>query len=432
MPGIARTSVLITKTDLDSLVNLFCQLKYVSSQPQRRKLEQIINHGSLDKLLNNLEGTHLVTSSLAKMSFSTQDTDVQNELHNTLQAFDKSIQENEIVLVISLGVPTIECPGMLQEEKVLGMPTPKTRRKSTIQEAMADHISNEINENSQPSDSDSNDSSSDEKLPESEDTAATHLEMKNDEKPEDVDSADDALSDLGFVDFFVRTKHLPPKHPPTNPFAQTEGPPMPSKPTATNPFAQSVDPFSDFDSVTPNVYQNDPFTRVITRLPEQPAPIHQVPGNPSEQAPSEIPPSGLRPSTNSMSLTPSHQTPVTRNSFSPPNNHGPLIDLGGELELPSSTDPRSSSSTSGVMSDDLLFSSGSHSSNESGKRFSSSASSSSDSGMKTSAKIPPIKKEQNAHSNKKGLTASDRPETAQTLCPVNKAALHLPTLRESH
>jgi hypothetical protein len=99
-------------------VNLFCQLKYVSSQPQRRKLEQIINHGSLEKLLKNLEGTHFVTSTLAKMSFSTQDTDVENELHNTLQAFDKSIQENEIVLVISLGVPTIECPGMLQEEKV--------------------------------------------------------------------------------------------------------------------------------------------------------------------------------------------------------------------------------------------------------------------------------------------------------------------------
>ena len=99
-------------------MNLFCQLKYVSSQPQRRKLEQIINHGSLEKLLKNLEGTHFVTSTLAKMSFSTQDTDVENELHNTLQAFDKSIQENEIVLVISLGVPTIECPGMLQEEKV--------------------------------------------------------------------------------------------------------------------------------------------------------------------------------------------------------------------------------------------------------------------------------------------------------------------------
>jgi hypothetical protein len=247
------------------------------------------------------------------------------------------------------------------------------------------------------------DSSSDEKLPESEDTAATDLQMKNDEKPEDVDSADDALSDLGFVDSFVPTKPLPPKHPPTNPFAQTDGPPMPSKPTATNAFGQSVDPFSDFDSVIPNVDQNDPFTRVITRLPEQPAPIHQVPGSTSEQAPSEIPPSGLRPSTNSVSLTPSHQTPVNRNSFSPPNNQGPLIDLGGELESPSSTDPRSSSSTSGVMSDDLLFSSGSHSSNESGKRFSSSASSSSDSGVKTSAKIPPIKKEQNAHSNKKGI-----------------------------
>ena len=67
---------------------------------------------------------------------------------------NKPFQENEVVLVISLGIPTIDCPGMLPEEKVLGMPTPTPRRKSTIQEAMVNHIDG-ANGNLQLSDSDS-------------------------------------------------------------------------------------------------------------------------------------------------------------------------------------------------------------------------------------------------------------------------------------
>ena len=66
----------------------------------------------------NLEGTHWITSVLAKMSFSTKDTDIQRELQSSLLAFNKPLEENGVVLVISLGIPTIECPGMLPEEKV--------------------------------------------------------------------------------------------------------------------------------------------------------------------------------------------------------------------------------------------------------------------------------------------------------------------------
>ena len=52
------------------------------------------------------------------MSFSTQDTDVQNELQKCLQMFNNPLKENAVVYVISLGLTTIDCPGMLPEEKV--------------------------------------------------------------------------------------------------------------------------------------------------------------------------------------------------------------------------------------------------------------------------------------------------------------------------
>lgn len=69
-------------------------------------------------ILRELEGTHSVTAKIAKMSFSTEDIDIQKEVQDALQAFDVPLRENEVVLVISLGVPTIDCPGMLPEEKV--------------------------------------------------------------------------------------------------------------------------------------------------------------------------------------------------------------------------------------------------------------------------------------------------------------------------
>ena len=103
-------------------VNLFCQLKHITSQPDppnnQLPIKKLIDHNSVDKILMNLEGTHWITSILAKMSFSTKDTDIQHELQSSLQAFNKPLEENGVVLVISLGIPTIECPGMLPEEKV--------------------------------------------------------------------------------------------------------------------------------------------------------------------------------------------------------------------------------------------------------------------------------------------------------------------------
>ena len=209
-----------------------------------------------------------------------------------------------------------------------------------------------------------------------------------------MDSADDVLSP-GFQDSFVDpiAKTHPPKHPPTtNPFASDDDPflvrthrfTMGSSHPPTNPFAQSVDPFADFDSVAPNVDENDPFTNVITRAPEHPAPIHQTPFIPPEQAPPHHQPSACQP-------------PVAPRPLSPSKHQAPLIDLG-EPE----TEPQhpQRNSLHAVASDDPLFSSGSQSSQDSGKRFSSSASSSSDSGAKTLNHSP--KKEQNGRP-KKGL-----------------------------
>jgi hypothetical protein len=69
----------------------------------------------VEKLLKHLEGTHSITSGLAKMAFY---TDIKHGLQSSLQLFNKPLEENGIVLVVSLGIPTIECPGMLPEEKV--------------------------------------------------------------------------------------------------------------------------------------------------------------------------------------------------------------------------------------------------------------------------------------------------------------------------
>ncbi|XP_028410995.1 GTPase-activating protein and VPS9 domain-containing protein 1-like isoform X3 [Dendronephthya gigantea] len=300
MPGIARTSVLITKTNLDSLVSLFCQLKHFHSPSNAGKnqfpAKQLINHTSLEKLLSHLEGIHSVTSNLAKMSFSTETTDIRNNLHKALQAFNKPINEDDIVLIISLGVTIIECPGMLSEEKVLGIPTPKPRRKSTMQEEISNPM-DDISENS--SNSDSNDSS-DEKPPEH-------------GKSDDVDSAEDCVKeDMGFDDSFVEFSS-------TNPFAENVDETNPNKLIETIPSAHNVDPFAGFDS------------------------------------------------------------------------EFPVLNLGDSESW--STD----AVTSSMATEVLQFSSGSQSSNESGKRFSSSASSSSDSGVK----LPSLKKEPNIMNSKK-------------------------------
>ena len=241
-----------------------------------------------------------------------------------------------------------------------------------------------------------------------------HSESSSDEKPQEpdvdkkspsdsVDSADDVLD--GFDDSFVEFGKLP--------RTSTLDPTLYSKP---NPFAHGVDPFADFDSLTPTSDQNDPFTNVITRIPEQPAQIRRTSGSfiPPEQAPSEMPPSGLNPPASTLSPQP----------LLSPNAQGPLIDFG---DVRSSTEPLSSSSTSGVTtdiesssspvspttsgtsgvtSDEPLFSSGSQSSSSSGKRFSSSASSSSDSGVKVITGSQ-AKKGQSPLVNKKGIREHD-------------------------
>ena len=99
---------------------LLCHVKSISSKLQTssdwHSLRKLINEASLDKLLSNIEDVPLVASCLANMSVSM--TNVQDELQSKFQAFNKELQENENVLVISLGISTIECPGMVQEEKV--------------------------------------------------------------------------------------------------------------------------------------------------------------------------------------------------------------------------------------------------------------------------------------------------------------------------
>lgn len=171
-------------------------------------------------------------------------------------------------------------------------------------------------------------------------------------KSECVDSADDAVLEIGFEDNFVTSPHK------TNPATNNAKFPPAEEPS---PFPQiEADPFSGFESIVSNSDQSDPFTTVITRAPEQPAHIHQEP--------EKITPTGTNYS----------------------NSHGPLIDIDDFATFL----PRSSSTLSAVTSDEPLFSSGSQSSHGSEKRFSSSASSSSDNGLK---------KEQMKHSSTGGM-----------------------------
>ena len=60
----------------------------------------------------------MVTSGLANMSISKQERGLPDILQDAFQAFNKPFEEKEVVLVISLGVSMIDCPGMLPEEKV--------------------------------------------------------------------------------------------------------------------------------------------------------------------------------------------------------------------------------------------------------------------------------------------------------------------------
>ena len=236
-----------------------------------------------------------------------------------------------------------------------------------------------------------------------------HSESSSDEKPQkpeadkkspsdSVDSADDVLD--GFDDSFVQGFARLPR---TN----TLDPALYHR---SNPVAQiaQVDPFADFDSVTPILNQNDPFTNVITRVPEEPAQIQPTSGSftSSEQAPSGMLSSGSRPPASAPLLSPHDQGPLIDFGDLKSSSSVERSSSGVSTDIDSFSSPVSSSTsaTSGVTSDEPLFSSGSQSSAGSGKRFSSSASSSSDSGVKVAAGGH-VNKEQ--HVNKKGNRKHD-------------------------
>ena len=80
---------------------------------------QLLDQENLKTVLSYVEGICSdITVSMANLNDSEQDADVHDELQTILHAFNKPFGENEEVLVISLGVPTVDCPGLLSEEKV--------------------------------------------------------------------------------------------------------------------------------------------------------------------------------------------------------------------------------------------------------------------------------------------------------------------------
>ena len=82
--------------------------------------QRLIDKSRLEVILSYLEGVDAnVTASLKRLSLSTKSVDdINNGVHDILQAFNEPFEENEEVLVISLGMTTVDCPGMLPEEKV--------------------------------------------------------------------------------------------------------------------------------------------------------------------------------------------------------------------------------------------------------------------------------------------------------------------------
>lgn len=81
--------------------------------------DHIINYESLDHALSHVEDVPSVAEDLANMSISKQNFDIRHELQTAFSAFCAALNEEEIVVVISLGVNIIDCPGLLPEEKVI-------------------------------------------------------------------------------------------------------------------------------------------------------------------------------------------------------------------------------------------------------------------------------------------------------------------------
>ena len=92
-------------------MNFLSHLQHLSNR--------LLDQASLKRILSHLEGIDSdVTAEMNKMSISVESSGLQHELQDILQTFNKPFNENEEVLVISLGLPFEDCPGMLPEEKV--------------------------------------------------------------------------------------------------------------------------------------------------------------------------------------------------------------------------------------------------------------------------------------------------------------------------
>lgn len=183
LPGLCRNSVLITENELHALVNFLRMVEYGEDH------RDIINHQELKELLDNLppppeapstdeflrDVANLSVDSVTEQSprppkkkgpFKAKDKRPHKPSLEEVQAaeaesksyasravlqfnplavvsraeeFKKEylhrlsvmFQEDEDVLVVSLGYSSIECPGMLSEEKVLGIKKPKNEVESS-------------------------------------------------------------------------------------------------------------------------------------------------------------------------------------------------------------------------------------------------------------------------------------------------------------
>ena len=82
--------------------------------------EQLIDQESLRNILSHLDGIdETVIKKLNNLSLSPPSPeDLHDELQVVLQSFNEPVKEDEAVMVVSMGVDAVDCPGMIPEEKV--------------------------------------------------------------------------------------------------------------------------------------------------------------------------------------------------------------------------------------------------------------------------------------------------------------------------
>ena len=102
---------------------LLTKLQLIAKNPIANKhyaMEQLVDQESLHSILSHLDGIdETVIMSLNNLSLSTQSAeDLHNELQVILQSFNEPVKEGEAVMVVSMGVDAVDCPGMIAEEKV--------------------------------------------------------------------------------------------------------------------------------------------------------------------------------------------------------------------------------------------------------------------------------------------------------------------------